>query len=109
LPYALAPDAQTHVPMLSWVSPAMAQRLNLRLDCLREHADAPLSHDNLFHAMLGLLDVQTDLYNRKLDWFAACRGWPMGHPRTEPTICLFRLLGKATHGFHSFLRFVRQR
>jgi lipid A ethanolaminephosphotransferase len=73
LPYALAPDTQTHVPMLSWVSPAMAQRLGLRTDCLRQNAGQPLSHDNLFHAMLGLLDVQTALYDRKLDWFATCR------------------------------------
>jgi len=73
LPYALAPDTQTHVPMLSWVSEPMARRLNLRRECLRENAAAPLSHGNLFHAMLGLLDVQTALYRKDLDWFAACR------------------------------------
>ncbi len=73
LPYVLAPDTQTHVPMLSWVSPAMAARLNLRLQCLRQHAGEPLSHDNLFHAVLGLLDVQTTLYRREMDWFASCR------------------------------------
>ena len=73
LPYALAPDTQTHVPMLSWISAPMAQRLNLRPECLRQHAAAPLSHDNLFHAMLGLADVQTSLYHRELDWIAACR------------------------------------
>ncbi len=73
LPYALAPDAQTHVPMLSWLSNPMRQRLALRPGCLRQNASAALSHDNLFHAMLGLLDVQTGLYERQLDWFAACR------------------------------------
>ena len=73
LPYALAPDTQTHVPMLSWVSEPMARRLGLRRECLRENGAAPLSHDNLFHAMLGLLDVQTALYRRELDWFAPCR------------------------------------
>jgi len=73
LPYALAPSTQTHVPMLSWISSAMAQRLNLRKDCLRQQAGSALSHDNLFHAMLGLADVQTSLYRKELDWFAACR------------------------------------
>ncbi len=73
LPYALAPDTQTHVPMLSWISTPMAQRLNLRPDCLRQHAADALTHDNLFHAMLGLADVQTSLYRQDLDWFAACR------------------------------------
>jgi lipid A ethanolaminephosphotransferase len=51
----------------------MAQRLNLRPDCLRAHAGAALSHDNLFHAMLGLADVQTEVYRKDMDWFAACR------------------------------------
>ncbi len=73
LPYALAPDTQTHVPMLSWLSDAMRQRLALRPGCLQSQAGAALRHDNLFHAMLGLLDVQTSLYRKDLDWFAACR------------------------------------
>jgi lipid A ethanolaminephosphotransferase len=73
LPYALAPDTQTHVPMISWVSDAMRERLGLRTDCLKAHAADPLSHDNMFHAMLGLMDVKTDLYRKDLDWFAACR------------------------------------
>jgi len=73
LPYALAPDTQTHVPMLSWLSDAMRQRLALRPECLQTQAAVALRHDNLFHAMLGLLDVQTALYRKDLDWFAACR------------------------------------
>lgn len=73
LPYALAPDTQTHVPMISWLSDGMRDRLGLRADCLKARAAEPLSHDNLFHAMLGLLDVRTDLYRKDLDWFSACR------------------------------------
>jgi len=73
LPYALAPDFQTHVPMVSWLSAAMQQRSGVRVSCLQDHAAAPLSHDNLFHAMLGLLDVQTALYKPGMDWFARCR------------------------------------
>ena len=73
LPYALAPEFQTHVPMLSWVSPSMQKRLGVRVDCLQKNAALPLSHDNLFHSMLGLLDVQTGLYRAGLDLFSACR------------------------------------
>ena len=73
LPYAIAPDFQTHVPLLTWLSSAMQQRTGVRVDCLQQHAAAPLSHDNLFHAMLGLLDVQTTLYQPAMDWFASCR------------------------------------
>ncbi len=73
LPYALAPVFQTHVPMLSWLSPAMQRRLNLRMACLQGKAATPLSHDNLFHSVLGMLDVQTSLYQSGLDVFASCR------------------------------------
>ncbi len=73
LPYALAPDFQTHVPMLTWLSSAMQKRSGVRVDCLQKNAAAPLSHDNVFHAMLGLLDLQTQVYQPGLDWFAACR------------------------------------
>ena len=73
LPYALAPDTQTHVPMVTWLSGAMQKRLGIRVECLQQQAAAPLSHDNLFHSMLGLLDVQTSLYKQGLDWFSTCR------------------------------------
>ena len=73
LPYAIAPDFQTHVPMLAWLSGAMQKRTGIRVDCLRQNASVPLSHDNLFHAMLGLLDLQTSLYQPGMDWFAPCR------------------------------------
>ena len=73
LPYALAPDTQTHVPMVTWLSGAMQKRLGIRVECLQQQAAAPLSHDNLFHSMLGLLDVQTGLYKQELDWFSTCR------------------------------------
>jgi lipid A ethanolaminephosphotransferase len=40
--------------------------------CLAKDADQPRSHDNLFHTVLGMMDVQTKVYNRDLDAFAAC-------------------------------------
>ncbi len=73
LPYALAPHFQTRVPMLSWVSSAMQQRLGLRTSCMQKQSATALSHDNLFHSMLGLLDVQTTLHRPALDVFSACR------------------------------------
>jgi len=32
-----------------------------------------LTHDNLYHTVLGLLDVQTPSYQRPLDAFSGCR------------------------------------
>jgi lipid A ethanolaminephosphotransferase len=73
LPHALAAGFQTHLPMATWVSPAMQTRLVLRAGCLRQKADAPLSHDHLFHSVLGLPDTNTTLHHSAPDIFAACR------------------------------------
>jgi lipid A ethanolaminephosphotransferase len=74
LPYAIAPDVQKHVPLITWLSAAQQQRSHTRTPCLKTQVDQPLSHDNLFHSVLGLLDIQTDLYRKDLDWFAPCQG-----------------------------------
>ena len=35
--------------------------------------DTPLTHDTLFHSVLGLVGVQAAEYQKTLDAFAACR------------------------------------
>jgi len=74
LPYALAPDVQKRVPWISWLSTAFAQRQNLSLACLRGRAATEVSHDNLFHSVLGLLEVQTSAYQLSQDAYQPCRG-----------------------------------
>lgn len=64
---------QTHVPMVAWVSPGFARATALDLDCLRGLAGEPLSHDNLFDTLLGAADVQTSIYQPRLDLFGRCR------------------------------------
>ena len=71
-PYAIAPDEQTHVPMLFWSSDRFTSRRALDLDCLRSRSGAALSHDNFFHSVLGLADVATGVRKPALDLFAAC-------------------------------------
>jgi lipid A ethanolaminephosphotransferase len=73
LPYAIAPDVQTHVPWISWFANDFIGRHNLDTDCLEARAGNKLSHDNYFHTVLGLMDVQTQLYKPELDAYAACR------------------------------------
>jgi len=73
-PYAIAPQQQLHVPMVAWVSSGLAADTGLDLRCLREGADRPLSHDHLFHSVLGLFDVRTAAYRPDRDLFAPCRG-----------------------------------
>jgi lipid A ethanolaminephosphotransferase len=74
LPYALAPDVQKHVPWITWLSPSFQQRTGVTLSCLRRQADTRLSHDNLFHSVLGLMQVGTSAYRLALDAYAGCGG-----------------------------------
>ncbi len=73
LPYSIAPDDQTQVPLTMWLSDGLAGRLQLDAACLRQRATQPAHHDHLFHSLLGLLDVRTALYEPAMDLTAACR------------------------------------
>lgn len=73
MPYSLAPEVQKHVPFIAWFSAPLRQRLALSQRCLAGQLDAPLSHDNLYSTVLGVLDVRSPSYQRGLDAFAACR------------------------------------
>src|SRR3990167_6600005 len=72
VPYSFAPEQQTHVPMVAWLSPGLRDRAGLSLDCLRGHAADPISHDHFFHSVLGLMDVHTQAYRPTLDALAPC-------------------------------------
>ncbi|WP_253261981.1 phosphoethanolamine transferase [Ramlibacter montanisoli] len=72
LPYALAPDVQKHVPWITWLSSGFEQQSGLSLQCLRAHAQQRVTHDHLFHSVLGLMQVGTAIYRRSLDAYAEC-------------------------------------
>lgn len=80
VPYAFAPDEQLHVPMVAWLSPELQTRNATPMVCVGGQADQRLSHDNLFHTVLGLMDVQTKVYEPALDAFATCRTAPLFKP-----------------------------
>ncbi|WP_248742849.1 MULTISPECIES: phosphoethanolamine transferase [unclassified Pseudomonas] len=73
-PYMLAPEQQKHVAMLAWFSDSYQKSYSVDTHCLQLSRDKPLSQDNLFHSMLGLLEVQSKVYQHDLDLFAGCRG-----------------------------------
>ncbi|MBI6620504.1 phosphoethanolamine--lipid A transferase [Pseudomonas corrugata] len=72
-PYMLAPEQQKHVAMLAWFSDSYQKSFAVDTHCLQLSRDKPLSQDNLFHSMLGLLEVNSKVYNQDLDMFAGCR------------------------------------
>lgn len=72
-PYFMAPDEQTHVPLLMWMSSGYRERAGIDAACLRERAAAPASHDDLYHTVLGALRLRAAAYRRQLDLLASCR------------------------------------
>ena len=73
VPYSLAPDVQLRVPMVAWFSPGFQRSFGLDEGCLRQvAAKRRTGHDDLFHSVLGLLDVRTSAYEASQDLFASC-------------------------------------
>jgi lipid A ethanolaminephosphotransferase len=73
MPYAIAPQVQTRVPMVMWLSAGLQSDLGVDMACLRERAARPASHDHLFHTLLDLLDVRTAAHEPAWDLLAPCR------------------------------------
>jgi len=73
LPYAIAPEVQKKVPLITWFSPAFSQQRSLNMPCVAGLRDQSWRHDHLFHTMLGLMQVQTSAYQASLDMFRTCR------------------------------------
>ena len=76
LPYFMAPDEQKHVPFIVWLSEEFQRHFAIDTACLAHRTGDRFSHDNLFHSVLGLLNVETRAYDGNLDIFAGCRQQP---------------------------------
>lgn len=73
LPYFLAPQEQTKVPLIMWFSESYQEVFDIDTECLRKKSTKAYSHDNLFHSLLGLFNVSTSAYEKNLDIFSSCR------------------------------------
>jgi lipid A ethanolaminephosphotransferase len=62
-PYALAPDAQKHIPAVMW----FGKKDLARKDLLKKHEQHTYSHDYLFHTLLGFFEVKTSVYRPERD------------------------------------------
>ena len=62
----IAPDAQKRVPMIMWFSDSF-DRDEVDPDTLKERVDKKYSHDNLFHTILGLMEIKTTVYDEAMD------------------------------------------
>lgn len=74
LPYFMAPEQQTHIPFMVWLSDSMQQNRKIDTQCLKNRSDQAYSHDNLVHSALGLMNVSAAAYRPEMDIFNPCRG-----------------------------------
>lgn len=78
LPYAIAPETQTRVPMVIWMSDTMKEADHIDYACLKKKAaEGKFSHDNISHSLLTLMELQSKVYDPKLDIFDSCRTLPL--------------------------------
>ncbi|MBV5279492.1 MAG: phosphoethanolamine--lipid A transferase [Campylobacteraceae bacterium] len=65
IPYFIAPETQTHVGALMWFGQKSKERIDVV--AVREKASQNYSHDNLFHTILGIMGVETSVYEKTKD------------------------------------------
>lgn len=68
-PYQIAPQEQTHIPMLFWASKFEDSGYR---NCIKNLANHPYSQDNLFDTLLGLSSVKSITYQPTMDIFKQC-------------------------------------
>ena len=76
LPRAVAPEGQIHVPAVLW----LGSGFDVDMAALRKKTAQQLSHDNVVHTVLGLMEVATEVYRPELDLLDGCRTGDEGHP-----------------------------
>jgi lipid A ethanolaminephosphotransferase len=60
--------------MMFWASPGFyADRARIDPQCLRRSAQRDTSHDAIFHTLLPVFELQSSLYDERLDLLAPCR------------------------------------
>jgi len=63
MPYIMAPDAQKRIACIFWLGERFAKQKN----SLKGRINREYLHDNLFHTILGLMEVDTSIYDKNKD------------------------------------------
>lgn len=70
MPNFVAPDAQRRVPAIMW----FGNNFNdIDVRALIKNRNRKYSHDNVVHTVLGFMEIETSLYEKKLDMMQAVR------------------------------------
>lgn len=62
-PYAIAPEAQKHVPAVMWFGKNFA----IDKQGLKQKANQHFSHDFYFHTALNFMEINSSVYKPELD------------------------------------------
>ena len=66
LPYFMAPDEQKHIGSLMWFGGEDIKE-DIDVEKLSSYKNNSFSQDDLFHTLLGLFEVETEVYKKDLD------------------------------------------
>ena len=64
LPNFIAPEAQRHVPAIVWVGDNFNE---IDTRSITARRDENFTHDNIFHTVLGFMEIETSLYKKDMD------------------------------------------
>lgn len=68
MPYFIAPKEQTHVASIMWFDDQFSQEINQQE--LQKTLKSPVSHDGMFHTLLGLMNVNSSVYDKNKDYLS---------------------------------------
>jgi len=63
LPYVMAPDEQKHIAAVMW----FGDEFKIDKNTLQTKSGNAFSQDYLFHTILGLMEIETEVYDKNLD------------------------------------------
>ncbi len=66
IPNFIAPLTQRKVPLIAWIGAENTHNKAI-MASLNRHKNKAITHDYMFHTILGMIAVETKLYNEKLD------------------------------------------
>jgi len=66
LPNFIAPDSQRHVPAIIWLGENFDEdQVNFKE--LSKRRNNKYTHDNVFHTILGFMEIETSIYDKSMD------------------------------------------
>lgn len=72
-PYSIAPKEQKHIPFFIWAADSSLNALKIDKQCLKSLQNEAISHDNIFHTLLGLGGISAAEYKQPLDISSKCK------------------------------------